>query len=130
MKANKRIQRVLEVIKKRDDFDRVMFIILYGSSSRGEARLDSDVDLAVYYQGSVEERFQFRMEVLGELYHDYYDVQIYQDLPLYVKMEVLPGEVLYKKDNTFLYDVAYQTIQEFEDFKPYYFDYIGEKELE
>lgn len=130
MQPDNRIQRALEIIKGRADFDRVMFIILYGSFSRGDSRQDSDVDLAVYYQGSPEERFQFRLDVLGELYDDYYDLQTYQDLPLYVQMEVLKGEVLYQKDRVFLYDTVYQTIRDFEDFKPAYYDYIGEKELE
>jgi len=121
------INNALDIIKCRKDFDKVRFIILYGSMAEGRAREDSDIDLAVYYQGCEEDASQFRLEVLSELLDDAYDVQIFNHLPLYIRKDVLKGEVLYYKDHEFLHEVAYQTLKEFEDFKKYYYDYIGEE---
>jgi hypothetical protein len=38
---------------------------------------------------------------------------------------VLKGRVLYDDDTPFLYDKAYETVKEFESFKPRYYDYLG-----
>ncbi len=121
------IIRALEIIKARKDFHRVQFIILYGSVSEGIDREGSDIDLCVYYSGNQEEASRFRLETLSELLSDDYDLQIYNHLPLYIRNDVLKGKLLYSRDNHFLHDVAYQTIKEFEDFKKYYYDYIGEE---
>ena len=109
--------------------ERVKFIILFGSRARGDYRPDSDFDLCVYYEGSEREAFKFRALVLGHL-PDNYDVQIFQLLPVYVKRECLKGKVLYCRDETFLYDIAYETIKEWEDFKRYYYDYLGLEAIE
>ncbi len=58
-----------------------------------------------------------------------YDVQIYGNLPLYVRTEVLRGRVLYCPDERFLYDVAYRTIREFDAFKHRLYDYIGKQAI-
>ncbi|QDA30818.1 nucleotidyltransferase domain-containing protein [Thermococcus indicus] len=109
--------------------ERVKFVILFGSQSRGEARKDSDVDLCVYYEGSPKEAFLFRMLVLGSLPENY-DVQIFQLLPVYLKKECLKGKVLFCRDETFLYDLAYETLKEWEDFRRYYYDYLGLEAIE
>jgi predicted nucleotidyltransferase len=127
--ADKRVKRALEIINSREDFQSVEFIILYGSQVRSDAREDSDIDLAVYYEGTDEEAFKFRREVLGELYEDYYDIQIFQQLPLYIQIEVLEGEILYCKDIQMIYETANLIIKQFSDFKRYYYDYIGEMEI-
>jgi uncharacterized protein len=43
----------------------------------------------------------------------------------------LKGEVIYAKDGdlSFVSDIAYETIKAFEDFKKYYYDYIGMRKL-
>lgn len=83
----------------------------------------SDIDLAIGYAGSPDARFQFRLKVLGEL-SNLFDIQIFQDLPLYVKKEVLKGKVLYTRDKKELYDIAIHTIQDFAFFEPHFLDYI------
>ncbi|NPA76686.1 MAG: nucleotidyltransferase domain-containing protein [Candidatus Diapherotrites archaeon] len=87
------VRKILEV-----GGEKVLFIVLYGSQARGDARKDSDIDLAVYYEGDRRERFAFRQRVLGEL-SDYVDVQTIQDLPLYVVHRALrEGRIVYERD--------------------------------
>lgn len=51
--------------------------------------------------------------------------KIFQQLPLPLRMEVLKGRVLYEDETPFMYDKAYETVKEFESFKPRYYDYMG-----
>ena len=114
-----------EKIKNVEGFEKVAFIILYGSAAEGRMVEGSDIDLCIYYDGAPDEASRFRFRVLSELFDDRYDVQIFQQLPLYVRMEVLRGKVVYCKDKMFLYDVALETIKDFEMFKHRFYDYIG-----
>ncbi|MFX0068892.1 MAG: nucleotidyltransferase domain-containing protein [Promethearchaeota archaeon] len=116
----------IERIKKVEGFDKVEFIILYGSAARGLMRESSDIDLCIYYDAPPEEASRFRLKVLSELFDDKYDVQIFQQLPLYVRRDVLKGEPVYCKDTVFLYEVAIRTIRDFEEYKHRFYDYIGE----
>ena len=120
----KKIKELLEKIKNTQDFDKIKFIILYGSVAEGKERTDSDIDICVYYDGKDEEAFNFRFRILSE-FDEKYDIKIFQHLPLYVKIEVLKGKVIYCKDKKFLYEIAMQTIREFDEFKHRFYDYIG-----
>ncbi|HUM78312.1 MAG TPA: hypothetical protein PLP43_07820 [Methanoculleus sp.] len=83
----------------------------------------------IYYDGDREEAARFRFAALSELADDRYDIQIFSHLPLYVRTEVLRGKVIYCPDERFLYDVACQTIREFDDFKHRLYDYIGKEAM-
>lgn len=96
----------------------IKFIILYGSVVEGNATPLSDIDLAVYYEGTKEERFKFRMKMLGDV-NDKFDIQIFQDLPLYVRKEIISrGKILYQKSYSEIFDIFIKTIKSFGDFKP------------
>ncbi len=123
------VLHALERLKTIEGFEKVRFIILYGSVAEGRARTGSDVDLCIYYDGDREEAARFRFAALSELADDRYDIQIFSYLPLYVRMEVLRGKVIYCPDERFLYDVAYRTIREFDDFKHRLYDYIGKEAM-
>lgn len=116
----------LDKIKSVEGFDGVEFIILYGSTAKGMRKDSSDIDLCIYYDAPPEEASRFRLRVLSELFDDKYDVQIFQQLPLYVRKEVLKGQLVYCKNKTFLYEVAIRTIRDFEEYKHRFYDYIGE----
>jgi predicted nucleotidyltransferase len=120
------LTKELEKIKVIEGFEKVRFIFLFGSAAAGRLRTDSDIDLCIYYNGSREEASRFRFKVLSELAEDRYDVQIFQQLPLYVRVEVLKGELIYCADTRFVYEVAGETIKDFESFKHRFYDYIGE----
>ncbi len=119
----KSINEVLETIKSIDKDERVQFVILYGSVSEERQSRSSDIDLAIGYDGDREERFDFRISISGRL-PEVFDIQIFQDLPLYVKKEVLGGDVIFFRDKRELYDIAYETVQDYEFFEPLFLDYI------
>ncbi|MEN4005946.1 MAG: nucleotidyltransferase domain-containing protein [Methanobacteriaceae archaeon] len=123
------IKKAVKTITKIEGFEKVKFIILYGSAARGQMRKGSDIDICIYYDGEVDEASKFRFKVLRELFEDIYDVQIYEQLPLYVRIEVLKGKVLYFEDKCFLYEKAYETIKDFDEFKHRFYDYIGKQAI-
>ena len=117
------LANILGVIRSMEEFDRVEFVIFHGSRALGRGLKTSDIDLCIYYRGREEEMSRFRLKLLSRL-PSYVDVQIFQQLPLYVRKEVLKGKVLYAKDRKFLYEVALKTIRNFEAFKPRFHGYI------
>jgi predicted nucleotidyltransferase len=119
---SERIDRAVQRIRFLGG-DKVRFIVLYGSASEGHMKEDSDIDICVYYDAA--DASEFRLTVLSDLFDDIYDIKIFQQLPLPLRMEVLKGRVLYEDDTPFLYDKAYETVKEFESFKPRYYDYLG-----
>lgn len=122
---SKRSQHIINTVNiiKKIGGSKVKFIILYGSVASNNQTKESDIDLCVYYDADKRNRFQFRINVLGQL-PDFFDVTIFQDLPLYVQKEVFKGEVLYASDTIFLYEKNRRTYQDFEDFKHRFYDYI------
>ena len=124
----RKIDLFLRKLKKTSGFDRVKFVILFGSYSLGKQNKLSDIDFAVYYDGDKDEKYRFRKELIGIL-PDNFDIQIFQDLPLYIRINVLKGRLIYTKDLTFTYEKYYETIKDFERFKRYYYDYIQTRRL-
>ncbi len=124
-----KIEKAIEKIKNVEGFEKVKFIILYGSAAEGQMTGGSDIDLCIYHDGSPDESSRFRFKVLSELFDETFDVQIFQQLPIYVRVEVLKGKIIYCKDKQFLYEAAIETIKDFEAFKHRFYDYIGEREI-
>jgi len=116
------INKTVDFIKKLDKKKRIKFIVNYGSYANKTFHNDSDIDLCIYYDGNQDERNKFRLNVLSEI-NDIFDVHIFQDLPLYIKFSVLNGKILYYKDRD-IYDIFRATIDEYEDYKRGYYDYI------
>ncbi len=121
---NDNIKNFLKIVNALSEFDKVEFIVLYGSAATGRISSLSDIDICIYYNGKDREAFNFRIKLLG-LLPNIYDIQIFQQLPSYLKKEILKGEIIYVKNKQFLYDTALKTIEEFEDFKTKYYDYIN-----
>jgi len=111
---------ISDVITKIKDIggDSIKFIVLYGSAAKGKSTKLSDIDIAVFHSGDKRDRFQFRLKILGRIGNKF-DIQTYQDLPLYIQNEILSsGDVLYFSDYTEIFNTFMKTIREFEDFKP------------
>ena len=126
---DKLVKNSVERMKNMQGFEKVRFIMLYGSSVEGITRQESDIDLCIDIDADTDyERSSFRLKVLSEL-PDLFDVQIFAQLPLYVKKEVIKGTVIFCRDEVYLYETAISVIKEFEDFKYRFYDYIGEKAI-
>ena len=118
-----KINLFMKKLKEMPDFNRVKFVFLYGSYAEKKQNKFSDIDFAVYYDGESKERFNFRLSLLGKV-PDNFDIQVFQDLPLFVRMGILKGKLIYCINEELVYEIANDTIKRFEDFKGYYYDYI------
>jgi len=89
----------------------------------------SDIDLCLYFDGTLSDASRFRYTALTELDDERFDIQIFAQLPLYVRVEVLRGTVIYTDDIRFVYDTALETIRHYEAFKHRLYDYTGQAAL-
>lgn len=120
-------QMNLTVIKRKiltlDQEKKIRFIFLFGSVAEHKNTPLSDIDIAIYYDGSPTQRFNFRKKMLGSL-PDKVDVQIFQDLPLIVQQEVIKGKAIYSDDTEFMISECIKVVREFSSFEKYYNIYI------
>jgi uncharacterized protein len=100
----------------------ILAVILYGSYARGEEARDVDLCLVLFpdkLKNSLDKRIEYA-------YHEQVDVQVFQDLPLYIRPWVIKeGIVRHVKDEDLLYEIAIKTAKEFELYRPKYELYLG-----
>ena len=125
---NQRYQHTLQrLLGKIKEDKAVLAVFLFGSVVRGENDKESDVDISLVLNPgkfSVRKISQIRMKYLSlfEL-----DIQIFQQLPIYVKQRILKeGKLFFCRDEDSLYEIAFQVIREWADFEPFYRDYLKE----
>jgi len=124
MDRERHVARLLQ--RAGDDAD-VLAVMLYGSAARGEASATSDVDLCLVLAPARCTAAQMSAKRLEYLQDVDLDVQVFQQLPLYIRQRVLrDGRVLFVRDEDQLYEVAFRTIQAFDDFRPRYEAYLNE----
>lgn len=120
-----RIRNLIREISRVPGFENVRFIILYGSASNESGLPDSDIDLCLYYEGDSSGASRFRHTILSLPGSDRFDIQLFSQLPLYIRKEVLKGRVVFAPDIRFVYDTAISTIHDYNDFKHRLDDYTG-----
>ncbi|MGE0825469.1 MAG: nucleotidyltransferase domain-containing protein [Candidatus Binatia bacterium] len=122
--VDKQLARLLN--KAQDDSD-ILAVLLFGSAARGEQTAASDVDVCLFLQLRTYAPLTLSQKKLAYRQGNDLDVQVFQQLPLYIRHRVLKeGKVLFARDLDMLYAVAFRTAQEFEDFKPIYRAYLAE----
>ncbi len=124
MKDAKAKQQVELLLKEAQQDSDVLAVMLFGSVARGESSVQSDVDICLVLYPK-----RWQLEELARKRWEYLcfdlDIKIFQQLPLYLRRRVLKeGIVLLVKDEDQLYELAFRTAKEFEDFKHIYRDYL------
>ncbi len=116
------------IAKAKDDKD-ILAVMLFGSVARGEQNQNSDIDICLVLMPTKKPYNPLflsnkRIEYLSQFD---LDIHIFQQIPIYIRKRVLKdGKVLFVRDEDMLYEVAFRTAQEFEDFKHIYYDYLKE----
>ncbi len=113
------INKIIKKAKKDRD---VLAVALFGSSLKGKGR---DVDICIFLKEKLGnlEMSKKGLEFLAGL-PDKFDVNIFQQLPVYIRARILKGKILFVKDEDALYEIAFSTIKEFESYKKLYEMYL------
>lgn len=129
----KRLNKILSLAREDED---LLAVMTYGSrinkSKKETPKSDLDICLLLqttHYNGASKEveisPSRKRLDYLSRINPEQLDVQIFQQLPIYIRKRVLEeGEVAYCIDTDKLYNLAYRTIQEYEDFAPRMSEYL------
>ncbi|PWR76248.1 hypothetical protein DLD82_00090 [Methanospirillum stamsii] len=120
-----KIDTGIEWLFSRPWSQKIDFIIFYGSVALGHFRPDSDIDLVIGIQGSQENLISINKEIALSGPFDDLDIRIFENLPVYIQKDALRGIILFCKDFTYLSDLAYKTIKNYDAFRPYLDDYTG-----
>jgi len=119
--VRKQLEKLTEKIEKDSD---ALAVVLFGSYARNERFSDVDVCI-VLKPRKFAHLYLSRKRLRYSIAFPNLDIQIFQQLPLPLRMRILKeGKVMLCKDEDLLYDLAFSTIKEFELFKPIYLSYL------
>ncbi len=117
------VKRLLEKVRADPE---VLAVIQFGSTVRGEAREDSDIDVCLVFGLDETDRLALSRKWLEYAGLDL-DLHVFGLLPLYIRRRILKeGRVLFCRDEDELYELAFRTAQAFEDYKHIYREYLEE----
>ena len=98
--------------------------MVFGSYARNEKYSDIDVCI-VLKPAKLESLFLSKKRLEYSAAFPNLDIQIFQQLPLYVRMRVLrDGKTIFCKNEDLLYDLSFSTVRQFEYLKPRYLSYL------
>lgn len=102
----------------------IIAVLLFGSYIKGENYRDIDICIVLDKKYSKLEMSKKRLKY-ASLFPSKFDVQIFQQLPLYIRKRILKEhQVLLCKNEDALYDVALAAVKEFEFYKKIYYNYL------
>lgn len=108
---------IISLIDDLSDNDEILAIYLYGSYARNEPKPYSDIDVAVITR--MANPPVVLKEIIGSYSSKKLDVQVFSDLPLSARMQVLSqGKVLYVRDEDSLWPVIKSVSMSYMDLEP------------
>ena len=123
------MKNIVKLIKTAKQDNKILAVFLFGSAARKDGHKQSDVDICLIMRQSSYSPVELSQKKLEYLEAFNMDVQIFQQLPLYIRMRVIrEGKNLFCADEDALYQLVFNTISAFEDFKYIYQDYLKEVE--
>ncbi len=104
----------------------IRFAYLFGSISRGEERVGSDVDLAVFTKprGTLLDDARLHNELVSALNREDVDLLMLDSAPLWLQYRVVAGRVVFSRDEHARIAFRQRVEQEFLDFRPYHDNYL------
>ena len=130
MRLSKANIEITDLMGKAQQDQDVLAIIVFGSCARGDDGPTSDLDICLVLQQKDYSSLKLsrkRLEYLKCFSMPGLDIHVYQQLPLYIRKRILKeGKILFCRDEEVLYELAFRTAQEFEDFKHTYYSYLEE----
>lgn len=116
-----------KIVEKVEQDPEVLAVFLYGSIARKEESPQSDVDLCLVLKPRSYTPKELSQKKLDYLKSAYLDIQVFQQLPIYIKRRIIKeGKVLHCNNDDALYDLCFAVIREFSDFEHIYRDYLAE----
>ncbi len=84
----KQIRKDFEFLKEKSEVEAVL---VYGSWAKGEATTKSDIDICIVAPRlkTPKEFASLLLEIWGRIDSNKYDVRIFEELPLYIKIDVI-----------------------------------------
>lgn len=120
----KKITELIDVAKSDEE---ILAIVLFGSTARQENFKNSDTDICLILKPNQYSPKYLSNKKFDYLKKFYLDIQIFQQLPIYIRKRVIKeGKILFCRDEDEIYKIAFNMIQEFNDFEHIYHDYLKE----
>lgn len=116
----KTLKKLINYVKKDKE---ILAVIIFGSFVRKEKY--SDIDICLVLKNKLPPLLMSKKKLKYLVEFPEFDIQIFQQLPIYIRINVLKeGKVIFCKNEDLLYDIAINTMKEFDDFKPIYKKYL------
>ena len=114
------IKKILDKAEKDKD---ILAVALFGSSLKRKGR---DIDICLFLKDKKSNLEMSRKRLSYSKFHDKIDIQIFQQLPVYIRIQILKQhKILLNKDISALYNIAFDTIREFGFYKKIYDLYLN-----
>lgn len=115
------------LIRRAGEDPDVIAVLRFGSSIGGGSGRDVDVAVVLHpdrARAASEKSLEYQ-EFSSGTAHAGLDVAVFQALPLYVRHRVLADHaIMWSRDDDALYQVAIETVRDWEEYKPHYRAYL------